>query len=260
MFYRHWKKFALALTAFFWASCGEDTPSPTGVSPDPESSSSGDTSSSSEDVSSSSAEESSSSYIPLSAPLYGVFQMDCNIVDMQNPTPGCADESSSSTATSSSSAEESSSSSGVTCAPNLSDYSTWFDYNRRISYTESDAISDATEQAQSDNFKKIEEIIKEQFKDKDIPKCLEDLRAPLDSEFAAVYGPINVANLVPGQLICSDGTTRPTKDYLEKLAYDEKQAKLKPQYDEKYAEVYKEESEKLDKKINDCLNSESQGN
>ena len=126
MFYRHWKKFALALTAFFWASCGEDTPSPTGVSPDPESSSSGDTSSSSQDVSSSSAEESSSSYIPLSAPLYGVFQMDCNIVDMQNPTPGCADGSSSSSATSSSSAEEGSSSSGVICSPDLNSTSFFY--------------------------------------------------------------------------------------------------------------------------------------
>ena len=26
MFYRHWKKFALALTAFFWASCSSDNP------------------------------------------------------------------------------------------------------------------------------------------------------------------------------------------------------------------------------------------
>ena len=257
MFYRHWKKFALALTAFFWASCGEDTPSPTGVSPDPESSSSGDTSSSSEDVSSSSAEESSSSYIPLSAPLYGVFQMDCNIVDMQNPTPGCADGSSSSSATSSSSAEESSSSSGVTCSPDLNSTS-FFYKNTSERYTESQAKSNATTQAKRDASSKIDEIIRDRFKSEDAPKCLEDIQVSLEDSFAALYG--TFGTLLPKQFKCSDGSTILTDDYLEQQAFDEEQAKKKPQYDEKYTEFYKEESEKLDKKINDCLDSQSQGN
>jgi hypothetical protein len=64
MFYRHWKKIVLALTAFFWVSCTyEDDAQPLyGVAPAPESSSDATTvSSSSETPSSSGIAESSSS-------------------------------------------------------------------------------------------------------------------------------------------------------------------------------------------------------
>jgi len=81
MFYKHWKKIALALTGFFWASC-EDTVTSTAPeygcpddvckqSPIDNSSSSTDgaaTSSSSEAVSSSSSD------IAMSMPLYGVIE------------------------------------------------------------------------------------------------------------------------------------------------------------------------------------------
>ena len=74
----------------------------------------------------------------------------------------------------------------------------------------------------------------------------------LERNFAAAYG-APYSKSYPAEEICSDGTTRPTKEYLEQQAFDEEQAKKKPQYDEKYNEVYKEETEKFNKKINDCL-------
>lgn len=86
MFYSHWKKLALALTAFFWSSCtSENSTQPMYGVIDPS-----DNKSSSSETSSSSAEESSSSNIPLSAPLYGVFQMDCDVVNMHDSTLTCA--------------------------------------------------------------------------------------------------------------------------------------------------------------------------
>ena len=80
MFYKHWKKIALSLTALFWASCDDSTssteclygpPEAYGISSSkeelPESSSSAPESSSSEDK-----ESSSSSEFP-DVPLYGVI-------------------------------------------------------------------------------------------------------------------------------------------------------------------------------------------
>lgn len=75
MFYKHWKKIALTLTAFFWASCSEtteDTPlygcPPDGCYDEPESSdANGDGSSSSETTGS----ETSSSSEFFNPPVYG---------------------------------------------------------------------------------------------------------------------------------------------------------------------------------------------
>ena len=79
------------------------------------------------------------------------------------------------------------------------------------------------------------------------------MQEDLERNFVAVYG-APYANRLPAEETCSDGTTRPTKEYLEQQKFDEEQAKKKPQYDEKYNEVYKEETEKFNKKIDDCLN------
>ena len=95
MFYKHWKKISLALTAFFWASCNNSTVTEPplygcpregcGNQPissseaSPESSSSEATvlsSSSSEAVSSSGTAESSSSFV-LPVPAYGVEAVPC---------------------------------------------------------------------------------------------------------------------------------------------------------------------------------------
>jgi hypothetical protein len=169
-------------------------------------------------------------------------------------------DSSSSEATSSSVNEssssgtstESSSSSVVSCMPDG-----FFYKNRSERYTESQAKSHATTQAQRDASYKVWEIIRDRFKSKDVPKCLEDIQESLEESFVALYGAPGTQ--IPSRYKCSDGTTFETKEYLEQQAFDEEQAKKKPQYDEKYNEFYKEESDKLDKKINDCLDSEDQG-
>lgn len=106
MFYKHWKKISLALTAFFWASCNNATttePPMYGVPPDissssttPESSatepSSSETtqnsSSSSQAQSSSSEDKISSSSEPMPMPAYGV-QMYCEVVSEQDSTITC---------------------------------------------------------------------------------------------------------------------------------------------------------------------------
>lgn len=77
MFYKHWKKLALSLTGFFWASCSSDVTAPT--SGDVNSSSSSNdqnqSSSSSDNPSSSSqiTPESSSDF-EYAMPAYGVYQ------------------------------------------------------------------------------------------------------------------------------------------------------------------------------------------
>lgn len=115
MFYTHWKKIALTLTGFFWASCGGDSNSTdSGVDPVCEygvevphesSSSFEETSSSLVETSSNIAESSSSYEVPV--PTYGCGAIEC-------PPP--LDLSSSSIAESSSSSIEAYSSSSEALA------------------------------------------------------------------------------------------------------------------------------------------------
>ena len=151
---------------------------------------------------------------------------------------------------SSSSVAESSSSADVTCSPNLDKF---FSVSKADRYSIDNAAPDASSQAKFDANRKITAI--RDSLSKDTPKCLKDMQEDLERNFVAVYG-APYANRLPAEETCSDGTTRPTKEYLEQQKFDEEQAKKKPQYDEKYNEVYKEETKKLDKKINDCLNLE----
>ena len=343
MFYKHWKKIALALTGFFWNSCDNSVTSAETNGTNPSSSSNVDNESSSSTVapipsssplygvmssvvqSSSSNAESSSSFeriMPaygtsdkvlcyedkkgaktngeiavttlqcengvickerevikeggsepcsisdegdlkgaVACPDYGVVYVTEKTYDCDGVTYNEAEfrsryekaekmmpTSSSGTAQSSSSVAQSSSSYNI-CFPEG-----YFCKDRTEKYTESQAISNATDQAKWESSRKIDEIISEQFKDKDVPKCLEDMRDSLESGFVALYGAPGCT--IPSRYRCSDGTTYTTPEYQEQQAFDEKQAKKKPQYDEKYNEVYKEEKEKLDKKIEDCLNSE----
>ena len=335
MFYKHWKKIALALTGFFWNSCDNSVTSAEANGTNPSSSSNVDNESSSSTeapipsssplygVMSSIAESSSSFVQPV--PAYGVVAVPCyedgkgvkmsagvtetklvcddgvfcnerdaikkggsdpcrindegdlkgavacpdyGTVHITEKTYDCdgvqyneaefrtrydrkyttKPTSSSGTAQSSSSVAQSSSSYNI-CFPEG-----YFCKDRTEKYTESQAISNATDQAKWESSRKIDEIISEQFKDKDVPKCLEDMRDSLESGFVALYGAPGCT--IPSRYRCSDGTTYTTPEYQEQQAFDEKQAKKKPQYDEKYKEVYKEEKENLDKKIEDCLNSE----
>ena len=334
MFYKHWKKISLALTAFFWASCNNTTvveplygcPSEgCGNQPissseaSPESSSSEATvqsSSSSETVSSSGTAESSSSFV-LPAPAYGVEAIPCyedskgvktngeisqkkfycvdgvtcketevlvetgrepcrtfddgdlkgavacpdyGIVHITERTYDCDGVTyneaefrsryfNAGIKPPSSSSTEQSSSSAVTCGPNLDKF---FSISKADHYSIDNAAPDASSQAKFDANRKITAI--RDSLSKDTPKCLKDMQEDLERNFVAVYG-APYANRLPAEETCSDGTTRPTKEYLEQQKFDEEQAKKKPQYDEKYNEVYKEETKKLDKAINDCLNS-----
>ena len=228
---KHWKRLLLTTTALFWASCtsenentfptiGQDTPHAV----DPGISSDSNIASSSEN-----AVESSSS--EAKAP-----SSSSEFTQVINP-----EESSSSAAESSSSQ--------VSC---MIDGNSYFYKDRSEKYTESQAISHATTQVQWDAAKKIGLMIQNDLKSKGVPQCLQDMQDSLERSFVALYGAPGTP--IPSQYKCSDGTTIPTESYLEQKAFDEEQAKKKPQYDEKYNEVYKEETEKFDKRINDCLN------
>ena len=328
MFYKHWKKLSLALTAFFWASCNNNTTvtqpplygCPPGGCEQPNSSSeatpesSAAKPSSSEAVSSSSQAESSSSlflYEFAKKPCYrdskgvktngeiaetklycddGVICKETKILKDVGPEPCytsddgdlkgavvCPDYGvvivtektyncngikfneaefrsryyNAGIKPPSSSSTEQSSSSQVSC---MNDPTSFFYYDRSEQYTESKAISNATSKAKWDASRKISDIVIEQFKDKDVPKCLDTIQNSLESEFAPVYG-AQWGYPMPKDFKCSDGTTIPTKEYLEQQEFDKEQAKKKPQYDEKYNEVYKKETEKLEEKINNCLES-----
>ena len=329
MFYKHWKKISLALTAFFWASCNNSTvtePPLYGCPPEgcdnqpissseasPESSSSEATvqfSSSSEAVSSSGTAKSSSSFV-LPAPVYGVEAIPCyedgkgiktngeisqkklycvdgvtcketevlvetgrepcrtfddgdlkgavacpdyGVVYVTEKTYDCDgvtyNEAEFHSRYFNAGIKPPSSSSAVTCSPNLDKF---FSVSKADRYSIDNAAPDASSQAKFDANRKITAI--RDSLSKDTPKCLKDMQEDLERNFVAVYG-APYANRLPAEETCSDGTTRPTKEYLEQQKFDEEQAKKKPQYDEKYNEVYKEETKKLDKKINDCLNLE----
>ena len=336
MFYKHWKKMALALTAFFWNSCDNAPTAIDSNGPNPSSSSTDTQSSSSSEAripsssplygvmssivqSSSSNVESSSSFEQI-MPAYGVYNQvacyedgkgvktndegnvtklicddgvickehevlkggdplpchpvndgdlngavvcpDYGIVYVSEKTYDCDGVQYNEAEfrsrykkakiimpTSSSSTEQSSSSNNNICLPEA-----YFCKDKSEKYTESKAISDAISKAEWEGYRKIDEIIREQFKDKDVPECLQDMNDGLESDFAPVYGAMGCTT--PSRYRCTDGTTYSTPEYLEQLAFDEEQKKKKPQYDKKYAEVYKEETEHFDKIINDCLNPE----
>lgn len=332
MFYKHWKKMALALTAFFWNSCDNAPTAIDSNGPNPSSSSTDTQSSSSSEAripsssplygvmssivqSSSSNVESSSSFEQI-MPAYGVYNQvacyedgkgvktndevsetklicddgvvcketevikgtqsepcsegfggvticpDYGIVVVSEKTYECNgikfneaefisryNRKYSTKPASSSSAKQSSSSAKVTCAPNL-DIDKFISLSRVDRYSTDKAISDASSQAKFDASRKITAI--RDSLSENAPQCLKDINNDLESNFIALYG-APYYDRVPTEEICSDGTTRPTKEYLEQKAFDEEQEKKRPQYEEKYNEVYKEEAEKLDKKINDCL-------
>ena len=318
MFYKHWKKVSLALTAFFWASCSNTTvtePPMYGVPPDissssvtPESSAAEPSSSeTTQNLSLSSEAQSSSSDFTQVMPAYGVPQMNCDVVAEHDSTVTCANgttctekivtymnpdyvghpcleppkdndsiiqvcpdygviyyhdktfecnngftyderhfnkhyNSSSSTAESSSSAE-------VTCSPNL-DLNKFFTKSRIDRYSTDRAQSDASDQAKSDASRRIT-TIRDSLSEK-APQCLKDMQEALERNFVAVYG-APYSNTYPAEETCSDGTTRPTKEYLEQQAFDEEQQKKKPQYDEAYAKTYEKTSKNLNERIDKCL-------
>lgn len=222
MFYKHWKKFALALTALFWAGC-EDSASSSEVvlygcpddicAPAPESSSATENpvSSSSETTktSSSSIEESSSSSEFVAGLLYGVEPPDS--ID-------------------------------VKCFP----------MDSSVSYFPNDYSADNAkfwkeEAAKHDAVAKIDSV-KETLAE--TPMCLEHLRMELD-QFVALYGaPTIIRNAVEK---CIDGTIRPSEEYAKFLKMQEEWEANKPALDEELQKVYEDKMKEIEERINKCL-------
>ena len=229
MFYKHWKKIALTLTAFFWASCSEtteDTPlygcPPDGCYDEPESSDSNNEESSSSETNGTENGDSSSSEF-FNPPVYG-----------DEPVFG---ESSSSSELS-----EESSSSEITCVP-LDSTVSYFtdDYNEDLEKLWSEQA------AQHDAAKRIDSI---KTTLAETPMCLENLRMELE-RFVALYGaPIDIKNAVDS---CSDGTIRPSEEYAKFLKMQEEWEANKPALDAECKKVYEDKLKEIEQRINKCL-------
>ena len=81
------------------------------------------------------------------------------------------------------------------------------------------------------------------------PQCLENLRQELDM-LVALYG---APSIFHKDEVCSDGTTRATKEYQEYLKMKEEWEKNKPALDEECQKIYEEKLEAIRQKIDKCL-------
>ena len=235
MFYKHWKKIALSLTALFWASCDDSAssavclygPDPNYSNPieNPVSSSSVDLaqgSSSSEKVNSSSSEAKNSS-------------------------------SSKEVKSSSSIAEEPSSSSEfpdvplygvIGCVP-LDSNVTYFAEDYSVENAKFWKQEEA-KHAAVDIIDSIKQTLAE------TPKCLEDLRSELD-RFVALYGaPTIIRNAVES---CDDGSIKPSEEYAKFLKMKEEWEANKPALEEELQKAYEDKLKEIEQRIDKCLNS-----
>ena len=219
MFYKHWKKIALSLTAFFWASC-DNSPNEApmyGAPPcdsnhcmeAPESSDANGTQSSSSEA----AKPESSSSELFNPPVYG-----------DEPVFG------------------ESSSSEVTCVP----------MDSSVAYFAQDYSADTKkmwkeEAAKHDAVDKIDSITPTLA---ETPLCLEQLRMELD-RFVALYGaPTIINNAVDS---CSDGTIRPSEEYARFLKMKEEWEANEPALEEELKKVYEDKMKEIEERINKCL-------
>ena len=228
MFYKHWKKIALTLTALFWAGCDDSASSSEVVlygcpddicAPAPESSSATEnpvsSSSESTEESSSSIEESSSSSVDWSSSSFSAVYAP--------PT--------------------------VFCTP----------MDSSVSYFPNDFSADNAkfwkeEAAKHDAVAKIDSV-KETLAE--TPMCLEHLRMELD-QFVALYGaPTIIRNAVEK---CLDGTIRPSEEYAQFLKMKEEWEANKPALDEELQKVYEDKMKEIQERINKCLSGEADSN
>ena len=232
MFYKHWKKIALSLTAFFWASCSEtteDTPlygcPPDGCYDEPESSdSNNDESSSSETsgVQSSSSKKNVSSSSEAAKPESSSSEFVAGLLYGVEP-PDSID---------------------VKCFP----------MDSSVSYFPNDYSADNAkfwkeEAAKHDAVAKIDSV-KETLAE--TPMCLEHLRMELD-QFVALYGaPTIIRNAVEK---CIDGSIRPSEEYAQFLKMKEEWEANKPALDEELQKAYEDKLKEIEQRINKCLNS-----
>ena len=232
MFYKHWKKIALSLTAFFWASCSEtteDTPlygcPPDGCYDEPESSdSNNDESSSSETsgVQSSSSKKNVSSSSEAAKPESSSSEFVAGLLYGVEP-PDSID---------------------VKCFP----------MDSSVSYFPNDYSADNAkfwkeEAAKHDAVAKIDSV-KETLAE--TPMCLEHLRMELD-QFVALYGaPTIIRNAVEK---CIDGTIRPSEEYAQFLKMKEEWEANKSALEEELQKAYEDKLKEIEQRINKCLNS-----
>lgn len=232
MFYKHWKKIALSLTAFFWASCSEtteDTPlygcPPDGCYDEPESSDSNNDESSSSETSgvlSSSSEKNVSSSSEAAKPESSSSEFVAGLLYGVEP-PDSID---------------------VKCFP----------MDSSVSYFPNDYSADNAkfwkeEAAKHDAVAKIDSV-KETLAE--TPMCLEHLRMELD-QFVALYGaPTIIRNAVEK---CIDGTIRPSEEYAQFLKMKEEWEANKSALEEELQKAYEDKLKEIEQRINKCLNS-----
>lgn len=219
---KHWKKFLLTTTAFFWAGCNGD--SVTEPNSPNYSSDSNVESSSSNAPSSSSAVESSSS------------------LGESSSSEGVSSSSSEAISSSSSELANSSSSAGeVTCTPGDS-LVTYY----QPSFSADIAKMNAEEKAKRAGVSKIDSV---QETLQSVPQCLANLRQELDM-FVALYGaPVRLHK----DEVCSDGTTRPTQEYLDYLKMKEEWEKNKPALDAECQKIYEDKLKEIEQTVKECL-------
>ena len=232
MFYKHWKKIALTLTALFWASCSETHEEavlygcpPDGCYDEPESSDSNNDESSSSETSgvlSSSSEKNVSSSSEAAKPESSSSEFVAGLLYGVEP-PDSID---------------------VKCFP----------MDSSVSYFPNDYSADNAkfwkeEAAKHDAVAKIDSV-KETLAE--TPMCLEHLRMELD-QFVALYGaPTIIRNAVDS---CSDGTIKPSEEYAQFLKMKEEWEANKSALEEELKKVYEDKMKELEDRINKCLNS-----
>lgn len=227
MFYKHWKKIALTLTALFWASCDNS---------------------------------------PNEAPMYGAPPCDSShCMDAPESSDANGTQSSSSETTTSSSSEaakpESSSSEFIAgplygVEPPDSIDVKCFPMDSSVSYFPNDYSADNAkfwkeEAAKHDAVAKIDSV-KETLAE--TPVCLEHLRMELD-QFVALYGaPTIIRNAVEK---CIDGTIRPSEEYAQFLKMKKEWEANKSALEEELKKVYEDKMKEIQERINKCLSGEA---
>ena len=137
--------------------------------------------------------------------------------------------------------QPSSSSSEVTCAPGDSTVSYY-----PPSYSADIAKMNAEEKAKHASVSKIDSISNTL---QTVPQCLADLRQELDM-FVALYG---APNNITKDEVCSDGTTRPTQEYLNYLKMKEEWEKNKPALDEECQKIFEDKLKEIEQTVKECL-------
>ena len=216
MFYKHWKKIALAFTAMFWAGC--------------------------EDLSSSGGD------------LYGCPPDICNDEPISSSSEKVVSSSSEEAKSSSSIAEETSSSSEfppvpaygvIACTPmdsNVTYFATDYSAETQKMWKEEEAKHDAVDKIDS-----IKQSLAE------TPMCLENLREELD-RFVALYGaPTIIRNAVEK---CDDGAIMPSEEYAKFLKMKEEWEANKPALEEELQKAYEDKMKEIEQRINKCLEKE----